>query len=97
MKKPGLEGSEKEGTRLLNSFGDGLVGSPECPAFFFWKTLPCGRGSAGAEGLGVLLNAFHAGSVECRQFFIQENQRTLQLFFVFWIFGLGQILQHAGA
>ncbi len=30
-----MEGSEKEGTRLRNSFGGGAVGSPECLLFFF--------------------------------------------------------------
>ncbi len=35
LEKPGLEGSEKEGTRLLNPFGGSAVGGPECPPFFF--------------------------------------------------------------
>ncbi len=46
VEKPGLEGSEKEGTvaelwlaspakHLLNPFGGGAVGGPECPPFFF--------------------------------------------------------------
>jgi len=42
-----LEGSEKEGTLLLNWFGGSAVGSPECPLFFFGRrraqnALSCG-------------------------------------------------------
>jgi hypothetical protein len=57
LEKPGLEGSEKEGTvaelwlappaiRLLNPFSGGAVGGPERPPFFLsaCKPLPA-RGS----------------------------------------------------